>query len=71
MWIQRLVESHRLGMFACQSQVEHFDEKAPLVTALREDLREGDLVLVKGSRGVQMETVVSALRTDRLDEAHA
>jgi UDP-N-acetylmuramoyl-tripeptide--D-alanyl-D-alanine ligase len=40
----------------------HFDDKAALATALREDLREGDLVLIKGSRGVGMETVIAELR---------
>ena len=40
----------------------HFDDKEALTAALREDLREGDLVLVKGSRGVGMETVIAELR---------
>jgi UDP-N-acetylmuramoyl-tripeptide--D-alanyl-D-alanine ligase len=40
----------------------HYADKESLVTALRAELRPGDLALIKGSRGVQMETVVSALR---------
>jgi UDP-N-acetylmuramoyl-tripeptide--D-alanyl-D-alanine ligase len=48
--------------------VEMFDEKDTLVSALRHDLREGDLVLIKGSRGIQMETVVAALRSDTVGE---
>jgi UDP-N-acetylmuramoyl-tripeptide--D-alanyl-D-alanine ligase len=49
--------------------IEMFDEKETLVAALRHDLRNGDLVLVKGSRGIQMETVVAALRSDAAGSA--
>jgi UDP-N-acetylmuramoyl-tripeptide--D-alanyl-D-alanine ligase len=42
----------------------HVDNKDQLVDALRRELQSGDLVLIKGSRGVEMETVVSALRDD-------
>ncbi len=38
-----------------------FGDKGSLVSALREVLQPGDLALIKGSRGVQMETVVEAL----------
>lgn len=41
---------------------EHFDTKEQLVARLREVMRAGDLILVKGSRGVQMETVIEAVR---------
>lgn len=41
--------------------VQHFEDKEALTTALRADLRAGDLVLVKGSRGVRMETVIAGL----------
>lgn len=40
----------------------HFDDKAALTAGLRAELREGDIVLVKGSRGIQMETVIADLR---------
>jgi len=51
--------------------VEMFDEKETLVSALHHDLREGDLVLIKGSRGIQMETVVTALRVLDIDSGEA
>jgi UDP-N-acetylmuramoyl-tripeptide--D-alanyl-D-alanine ligase len=42
---------------------EHFPDKAALVKKLKELLRRGDVVLVKGSRGLQMETIVRGLTT--------
>lgn len=44
-------------------------EKDTLVAMLREELREGDIVLVKGSRGLEMETIVQQLRSDIGDRA--
>ncbi len=40
------------------------DERAALIAHLRATLRAGDIVLLKGSRGLQMEEIVAALRTD-------
>lgn len=47
-------------------QVQAFgeEEKGQLVRMLRGELREGDIVLVKGSRGLEMETIVQQLRSD-------
>jgi UDP-N-acetylmuramoyl-tripeptide--D-alanyl-D-alanine ligase len=50
-------------------KVETFDDKATLVDVLRRDLRQGDLVLVKGSRSLGLESIVSDLRTDADGEA--
>jgi UDP-N-acetylmuramoyl-tripeptide--D-alanyl-D-alanine ligase len=47
----------------------HFDTKSELVNALQDALRQGDLVLVKGSRGVQMEDVIEALRAPSESES--
>ena len=47
----------------------HFDTKEDLTAALRELIGAGDLVLIKGSRGVQMETVIDELRLPDSDEA--
>ena len=44
------------------SRVHALATKRDLVDALRDELTEGDYVLVKGSRGVRMEDVVEALR---------
>jgi UDP-N-acetylmuramoyl-tripeptide--D-alanyl-D-alanine ligase len=41
-----------------------FDDKEELVREVSAALRPGDLVLVKGSRGLKMETVVEDLRDD-------
>lgn len=46
----------------------HFETKEDLTDGLRQEMRDGDLVLVKGSRGVQMETVIDALRLPDADE---
>lgn len=48
-------------------------EKDCLVAMLREELRRGDIVLVKGSRGLEMETIVQQLRSDagRRGDRHA
>jgi len=39
-------------------------EKEAIVRMLQSELRDGDVVLVKGSRGLAMETIVRDLRTD-------
>jgi UDP-N-acetylmuramoyl-tripeptide--D-alanyl-D-alanine ligase len=39
-----------------------FDSSEEAAEALAQEIREGDLVLVKGSRGVQTDEVVKVLR---------
>ncbi len=41
--------------------VRHFESHADLIESLRPALRPGDRVLIKGSRGMRMETVLKAL----------
>jgi hypothetical protein len=45
------------------------DRKEALAQQLREDLRSGDVVLIKGSRGMHMETLVDALRAETVTDA--
>jgi UDP-N-acetylmuramoyl-tripeptide--D-alanyl-D-alanine ligase len=42
--------------------VLHHDDKAEALEAVQRDLRSGDVVLVKGSRAMALETLVVALR---------
>lgn len=53
-------EARRGGMAA--ERVHELQEKGALTNVLRTLLREGDVALIKGSRGLAMETVVAALR---------
>ncbi|MDH5672039.1 MAG: UDP-N-acetylmuramoyl-tripeptide--D-alanyl-D-alanine ligase [Myxococcales bacterium] len=46
---------------ASELRARHFDHKDALVSALGPQLRAGDVVLIKGSRSLAMETVVEAL----------
>ncbi|HEX5164491.1 MAG TPA: UDP-N-acetylmuramoyl-tripeptide--D-alanyl-D-alanine ligase [Thermomicrobiales bacterium] len=48
--------------------VTYLNDKPGLTAALREGLRDGDLVLIKGSRSIQLETVVADLRNERNGE---
>jgi len=40
---------------------QHFDEKEALVQSLKENLQSGDKILVKGSRGMAMEKIISGV----------
>jgi UDP-N-acetylmuramyl pentapeptide synthase len=40
------------------------DDRNALIEDLENELGSGDVVLVKGSRGLVMEEIVAALRTD-------
>jgi UDP-N-acetylmuramoyl-tripeptide--D-alanyl-D-alanine ligase len=45
-------------------RARHFESLEALVAALQSELRPGDAVLVKGSRGSRMERVVAALAAE-------
>lgn len=53
-------EAVRQGFAA--GQIQQFERKDDVVTALKAELREGDAVLIKGSRGLALEDVVAELR---------
>lgn len=42
----------------------HFDSKEKLVEKLRQEVSEGDFVLVKGSRGMKMEEVINQMQNE-------
>ena len=56
-------EAARAGL--PREDIAEYARKEEVIAALRADLREGDAVLIKGSRGLALEDVVAALRKDR------
>jgi UDP-N-acetylmuramoyl-tripeptide--D-alanyl-D-alanine ligase len=46
------------------AESRHFEECGTLVDALRQSVRPGDAILIKGSRGSHMERVVESLRAE-------
>ena len=51
------------------SRVRRFDDVESMAAAVRADAKPGDLVLVKGSRGMRLERVVEALAPERAGSA--
>ena len=41
---------------------QFYSDKNVLITALKEYLKEGDVIYVKGSRGMQMEDIIAGLK---------
>jgi UDP-N-acetylmuramoyl-tripeptide--D-alanyl-D-alanine ligase len=61
---QHIAEAARTRFTA--KQVQWFTDKAELIRQLQAKVSEGDLVLVKGSRGMKLEEVVNALKEGAL-----
>jgi UDP-N-acetylmuramoyl-tripeptide--D-alanyl-D-alanine ligase len=60
-----LAENIRKGAIVSgmpQERALHFSTRAEIVDFLNEELQQGDIVLVKGSRGMKLEEVVEGLR---------
>jgi UDP-N-acetylmuramoyl-tripeptide--D-alanyl-D-alanine ligase len=66
----RFGEGHRTAA-ALGSNAAHFEELEGLLDWLRPRLREGDFVLVKGSRGMRLERVVQQLGGGVVGEIHS
>ncbi len=60
----------REAVHAFGAGAAHFDDIDALIAALRPSLRAGTTVLVKGSRFMQMERVVHALTTQKMESVH-
>jgi UDP-N-acetylmuramoyl-tripeptide--D-alanyl-D-alanine ligase len=56
-----MMEGAREGGMSAES-ARFFESAEEAAVALGRELREGDLVLVKGSRGVRMDKVIAFLR---------
>jgi UDP-N-acetylmuramoyl-tripeptide--D-alanyl-D-alanine ligase len=52
------------------ARIRRFDDVEAMAAAVRADVRPGDLVLVKGSRGMRLERVVDALAPGRAGTAN-
>ncbi|HUI29075.1 MAG TPA: UDP-N-acetylmuramoyl-tripeptide--D-alanyl-D-alanine ligase [Candidatus Acidoferrales bacterium] len=63
--ISAAADSHEYHGTAGKMKIEAFDDKEKLSRRLLDIISVGDIVLIKGSRGMKMEEVVSAL-TNRL-----
>lgn len=51
--------------------VKHFKTKKALVRSLRSEIRTGDIVLIKGSRGIKMEEILNELQNQDSENANS
>ncbi|KAF0111090.1 MAG: UDP-N-acetylmuramoyl-tripeptide--D-alanyl-D-alanine ligase [Chloroflexi bacterium] len=60
----RMISSAAIKSGLSSSAVNNFDDSAGVVSALQSLLKEGDVVLVKGSHGLRMDRIVQALEVE-------
>ncbi len=58
----RIIADEALAQGLASAQVKQFERKEDVMAHLQTDLRAGDTVLVKGSRGLALEDLVAVLR---------
>lgn len=61
----RLIAAEAQAGGLAANRIRQFERKDEITRTLRQELREGDAVLIKGSRGLALEDVVAALREVR------
>jgi UDP-N-acetylmuramoyl-tripeptide--D-alanyl-D-alanine ligase len=61
---QKLLDGAREAGFA-EGALHHFENAKEAGAFLKEEIREGDLVLIKGSRGVGLDKAVAMLEEKR------
>lgn len=66
----RMKEAYEVAKPRLGEKAAHFTEVEPLLSWLRAELSKGDVVLVKGSRGMRLERVVEGLGVAAAGAAH-
>lgn len=61
----RIIADEAVARGLAPDRIGQFERKEDVIVALKAELREGDAVLIKGSRGLALEDVVAALRGGR------
>lgn len=63
--VARVLSCGKMGRYTCEGAgdiARLFEDRSSLIAALREEIREGDCVLVKASRGAHFEEISEALK---------
>jgi UDP-N-acetylmuramoyl-tripeptide--D-alanyl-D-alanine ligase len=60
----RMISSAAIHAGLPSTSVTNFDDSNSLINALNSSLRDGDVVLIKGSHGLRMDRIVQALEVE-------